>query len=125
MIPACIPFADYFSRAFAAFPDSPQFEQGEQCHSFRVREQLPSEYGNRPPTKDGYIYGFSHFTQKRDESSKRGYRQVGALDPPDECILAETFSVLLSFSHNINILHSSRHLSTSWDHCFKNMARLC
>ena len=75
-----------FHRAFAAFPDSPQFEQGEQCHSFRVREQLTSENDKRPATKDGYIYGFSHFTQKRDESSKRGYRQVSALCPSGECI---------------------------------------
>ncbi|KXN88654.1 Protein DENND6A [Leucoagaricus sp. SymC.cos] len=62
--------------AFAAFPDSPQFDQGTQCYSFRLREQLSSDYDpKRPATKDGYIYGFSHFTQKRDETSKRGYRQ--------------------------------------------------
>jgi hypothetical protein len=29
-----------------------------------------------PATKDGYIYGFFHFTQKRDRSSRRGYFQV-------------------------------------------------
>lgn len=114
-----------FHRAFAAFPDSPQFEQGEQWHSFRVREQLTSENNKRPATKDGYIYGFSHFTQKRDESSKRGYRQVSALCPFGECILAETFSILLSSLRNTNILHSSRHSLTFLDHCFRNMARQC
>ncbi|KAG6874581.1 hypothetical protein C0992_007411, partial [Termitomyces sp. T32_za158] len=30
----------------------------------------------RPPTKDGFIYGFSHFTQKKNPNSKRGYEQV-------------------------------------------------
>ena len=68
------------SRAFAAFPDSPQFDQGTQCHSFRIRERLSSTYDSkRPATNDGYIYGFSHFTQKRDETSKRGYQQVSPL----------------------------------------------
>ncbi|XP_006459032.1 hypothetical protein AGABI2DRAFT_200957 [Agaricus bisporus var. bisporus H97] len=62
--------------AFSAFPDSPQFDQGSQCHSFCLREQLSSAYDTkRPATVDGYIYGFSHFTQKRDKASKRGYLQ--------------------------------------------------
>ncbi|TRM56430.1 hypothetical protein BD626DRAFT_575754 [Schizophyllum amplum] len=46
--------------AFSSFPDSAQFEQGSQAHSFRIREDetmdVPSE--KRPPTIDGYIYGF-------------------------------------------------------------------
>ncbi|KAF8333860.1 hypothetical protein F5887DRAFT_991661 [Amanita rubescens] len=64
--------------AFSAFPDSPQFDQGSQVHSFRIREPLQSlatEHSKRLPTKDGFIYGYSHFTQKRDPSSKRGYCQ--------------------------------------------------
>lgn len=49
--------------AFAAFPDSLQFEQGAQVHSFRVR------------TSEGFLCGFSHFNQQRNTESKRGYRQ--------------------------------------------------
>ncbi|CAA7266811.1 unnamed protein product [Cyclocybe aegerita] len=63
--------AETETLAFCAFPDSMQFDQGSQTHSFRIREQSQS----RPPTKDGFIYGFSHFTQKRDSTSKRGYQQ--------------------------------------------------
>ncbi|KAF5379809.1 hypothetical protein D9615_005688 [Tricholomella constricta] len=62
--------------AFSSFPDSLQFDQGSQSHSFRVREQLGSMHAEkRPPTKDGFIYGYSHFTQKRVSTSKRGYEQ--------------------------------------------------
>lgn len=66
-----------FNSAFCALPDSVQFDQGSETHSFRIREQLttvPSD--NRPPNKDGFIYGFSHFIRRRDPSSKRGYQQV-------------------------------------------------
>lgn len=76
-----ISLSNVFS-AFSAFPDSPQFDQGSQVHSFRIREQLQSlaaEHSKRPPTKDGFVYGYSHFTQKRDPSSKRGYCQVRCL----------------------------------------------
>ncbi|KAJ7230450.1 hypothetical protein GGX14DRAFT_486146 [Mycena pura] len=62
--------------AFSAFPDSPQFEDGSQNHSFRIREhpwRLPDE--RRPAAKDGFLYGFAHFTQRKDASSKRGYEQ--------------------------------------------------
>ncbi|KAF8969105.1 hypothetical protein BDZ97DRAFT_264108 [Flammula alnicola] len=62
--------------AFCAFPDSMQFDQGSQTHSFRIRARLkilsPQQ---RPPTLDGFIYGFSHFIQRRNSSSKRGYSQ--------------------------------------------------
>jgi hypothetical protein len=104
--------------AFSAFPDSPQFDQGSQMHSFRIREQIatdvdppppppphntnsdsntnpnantkddPSSTSNtnsdqaririkrRPKTVDGFIYGYAHFTQRREASQKRGYTQV-------------------------------------------------
>ncbi|KDR78789.1 hypothetical protein GALMADRAFT_118246 [Galerina marginata CBS 339.88] len=62
--------------AFCAFPDSALFDQGSQTHSFRIREQTVTlSPDKRPPTKDGFIYGFSHFIQRRDSSSKRGYQQ--------------------------------------------------
>ncbi|KAF6759851.1 hypothetical protein DFP72DRAFT_806147 [Ephemerocybe angulata] len=58
--------------AFLAFPDSLQFDQGSQVHSFRIRK---SDETTGPKTLDGFVYGFSHFTQKRDAASKRGYQQ--------------------------------------------------
>ncbi|KAJ6594236.1 hypothetical protein B0H19DRAFT_1012366 [Mycena capillaripes] len=62
--------------AFSAFPDSPQFEDGSQDHSFRIRESpLPLPGDRRPAPKDGFMYGFAHFTQRKDASSKRGYEQ--------------------------------------------------
>ena len=70
------------TSAFSAFPDSPQFEQGSQTHSFRIRVHNPTEdkllrpSDHRPQTEDGFLYGFSQFTQRRDATSKRGYQQV-------------------------------------------------
>ncbi|EPT05662.1 hypothetical protein FOMPIDRAFT_1013359 [Fomitopsis schrenkii] len=67
--------------SFSAFPDSPQFEQGSQTHSFRIRVRNPVEdkllrsSDRRPQTEDGFLYGFSQFTQRRDATSKRGYQQ--------------------------------------------------
>ena len=70
--------ADHFLySAFSAFPDSFQFDQGSQNHSFRIREELKDlANGRRPLSVDGFIYGFAHFTQRRDSTSKRGYSQV-------------------------------------------------
>ncbi|KZT73133.1 DUF1630-domain-containing protein [Daedalea quercina L-15889] len=67
--------------AFSSFPDSLQFEQGSQTHSFRIRVHNPVEdkllrpSKQRPQTEDGFLYGFSQFTQRRDANSKRGYQQ--------------------------------------------------
>ncbi|KIJ67039.1 hypothetical protein HYDPIDRAFT_174305 [Hydnomerulius pinastri MD-312] len=68
--------------AFSSFPDSLQFEQGTEIHSFRIRvypksseEVLSERNAMRPEPLDGFIYGFSHFCQKKDSTSKRGYQQ--------------------------------------------------
>ncbi|EIN04033.1 DUF1630-domain-containing protein [Punctularia strigosozonata HHB-11173 SS5] len=58
--------------AFSSFPDSLQFAEGVMDHSFRIRD---SGTRSGPADIDGFIYGFSHFTQHRDSSSKRGYLQ--------------------------------------------------
>lgn len=61
-------------------------------HSFRIREQLPSQTRRasmsekRPPSVDGFVYGFSHFNQRKDASSKRGYEQVISDDLPIYCV---------------------------------------
>lgn len=70
------------ARAFSAFPDSAQFREGSQTHSFRIREQIPPlgapslSTDTRPPPVDGFLYGYSHFNQRKDAASKRGYVQV-------------------------------------------------
>jgi hypothetical protein len=77
---------DFFS-AFSAFPDSPQFREGSSIHSFRIRERTipslsrPATSADRPELRDGFMYGYSYFNQKRDTSSKRGYSQVHILHP--------------------------------------------
>ncbi|KZT20425.1 DUF1630-domain-containing protein [Neolentinus lepideus HHB14362 ss-1] len=66
--------------AFSSFPDCPQFEEGTQSHSFRLRDNTVTRHTrpghvDRPPPIDGFLYGFSHFSQYKDTSSKRGYSQ--------------------------------------------------
>ncbi|KIP11168.1 hypothetical protein PHLGIDRAFT_114828 [Phlebiopsis gigantea 11061_1 CR5-6] len=70
---------DLQSFAFSSFPDSPQLDSGSYIHSYRIRQ--PSSLAQsddaheRYCSQDGFIYGFSHFTQRRDSTSKRGYQQ--------------------------------------------------
>ncbi|KAG2140148.1 hypothetical protein DEU56DRAFT_972326 [Suillus clintonianus] len=68
--------------AFSSFPDSLQFEQGSEVHSFRIRDLGASDKGidadtnSKPDSIDGYLYGYSHFSQRKDNTSKRGYQQT-------------------------------------------------
>ncbi|KAF8630254.1 hypothetical protein AX15_003031 [Amanita polypyramis BW_CC] len=114
--------AESENLAFSAFPDSPQFEQGSQVHSFRIREQvqsLPEEHPKRRPTLDGFIYGYSHFTQKRDPSSKRGYRQCSTVIltqlqyPAFFTRLASIFGPLYD-AHGPPMLESACHNLAMW-----------
>ncbi|GLB40135.1 putative stabilization of polarity axis [Lyophyllum shimeji] len=73
--PSMVLPAEAENLAFSSFPDSLQFDQGSQCHSFRIRELNSVHAEKRPPTKDGFIYGHAYFTQRRDSASKRGYEQ--------------------------------------------------
>ncbi|KAI0087267.1 DUF1630-domain-containing protein [Irpex rosettiformis] len=66
--------------AFSSFPDSPQAESGSYIHSFRIRcpasvAQAAMDEITPGAEVDGFIYGFAHFTQRRDPKSKRGYQQ--------------------------------------------------
>ncbi|GJE96572.1 hypothetical protein PsYK624_127700 [Phanerochaete sordida] len=70
--------AETTNLAFASFPDSPQTASGSYIHSFRIR--LPQSLAHSQNVRDhsaqdGFVYGFSHFTQRRDSTSKRGYQQ--------------------------------------------------
>ncbi|KAF9500004.1 hypothetical protein BDN71DRAFT_1257282 [Pleurotus eryngii] len=93
--------SDVSNIAFSSFPDSPQFEEGRQIHSFRLHlthstltpsPRIPSPSTSSlstpvmipssaiipdyPTTSQPlFINGFSYFTQCRDPSSRRGYRQ--------------------------------------------------
>lgn len=78
----CLNELIYSQSAFSAFPDSLQFDQGTEVHSFRIRV-YPSSSNEpcggtlKPPEPlDGFMYGYSYFSQTRDSSSKRGYKQV-------------------------------------------------
>ncbi|PSR72943.1 hypothetical protein PHLCEN_2v11180 [Hermanssonia centrifuga] len=109
--------------AFSSFPDSPQSESGSYIHSFRIRHPEISASDpppkNSPVTKDGFIYGFSHFTQRRDPTSKRGYQQRSLV------ILSQheypsLFYTLLSYlgqsflSHGGPMLEVACHNIASW-----------
>ncbi|KAG7089935.1 hypothetical protein E1B28_011565 [Marasmius oreades] len=60
--------------AFAAFPDSLQFDQGSQNHSFRIHAHAGNAEQS-PVSLDGFMYGYSHFIQRRDSKARRGYEQ--------------------------------------------------
>ncbi|KAF9509813.1 hypothetical protein BS47DRAFT_1396546 [Hydnum rufescens UP504] len=68
--------------AFSSFPDSASFDTGSELHSFRIPDSvslrpdpLMSPDDTRPPSSDGFLYGYVFFYQRRDSSSKRGYLQ--------------------------------------------------
>ncbi|KAJ7086181.1 hypothetical protein B0H15DRAFT_782487 [Mycena belliarum] len=107
--------------AFSAFPDSPQFEDGSQNHSFRVREQdLSLQSGRRPAAaKDGFMYGFAHFTQRKDASSKRGYEQrslVVLTHHPFPAFFARITALLgpLFQQHGLPMLEAACHNIATW-----------
>ncbi|KAF9007539.1 hypothetical protein BDQ17DRAFT_1238106 [Cyathus striatus] len=106
--------------AFSAFPDSLQFDQGSQCHSFRVREQLRAiDDSKRPATIDGFIYGYSHFTQRKDPSLKRGYQQRSLVIltqyqyPALFTSIARIFGPLYQ-SHGTPMLEAACHNIATW-----------
>lgn len=95
--------------AFCAFPDSVQFDQGSQTHSFRVRG----------PSPDGFVYGFSHFVQKRDPTSKRGYSQRSVVFltqfqyPALYSSLSDIFGPLFAL-HGLPMLEAACHNIATW-----------
>lgn len=96
------------NSAFSSFPDSLQFDQGSQIHSFRIREEaisIPSE--KRPASIDGFIYGFSHFTQRRDSTSKRGYEQVIVTDDHVHVVFLIEYPVAFSCDPHPSSISSS------------------
>ncbi|KAG6853479.1 hypothetical protein C0991_004095 [Blastosporella zonata] len=112
--------AEAENLAFSSFPDSLQFDQGSQSHSFRIREQLNSiNAEKRPPTKDGFIYGYSHFTQKKDATSKRGYEQRSVVILTQHQFPA-LFSLLISIfgplfhQHGLPMLEAACQNIASW-----------
>ncbi|KAF8896541.1 hypothetical protein BD779DRAFT_1608730 [Infundibulicybe gibba] len=106
--------------AFSAFPDSLQFEQGSQIHSFRIREHLTStDNQKRSQSVDGYIYGFSHFTQRRDPSSRRGYQQQSVVVLTQHPYPALFYSIISTFGplfqkHGIPMAEAAGHNIATW-----------
>ncbi|KAF9647157.1 DUF1630-domain-containing protein [Thelephora ganbajun] len=114
--------------AFSSFPDSAQFDQGSRIHSFRIRETDHTKNDTlrndraRPLSNDGFIYGYSHFTQKRDRSFKRGYKQ-GSLVLLSQFPYPTLFTELIStlgpafLTHGGPMLEAVCHNIASWpDH---------
>ncbi|KAF9065860.1 hypothetical protein BDP27DRAFT_1228430 [Rhodocollybia butyracea] len=106
--------------AFGAFPDSLQFDEGSQIHSFRIRgEKISVSSEKRPASIDGFIYGFSHFTQKRDPTSKRGYEQRSVVILTSHPYPA-FFSAILSIfgplfqEHGAPMLEAACHNIATW-----------
>jgi len=111
--------------AFSSFPDSLQFDQGSQVHSFRIRDvdssQEPQSQSNdkRPVSEDGFIYGYSYFTQRRDESSKRGYQQrsIVVLTHLQYPALFSSLATMLGEkyqTHDVATLEIAFHNITNW-----------
>ncbi|KAJ6570082.1 hypothetical protein DFH09DRAFT_1362744, partial [Mycena vulgaris] len=105
--------------AFSAFPDSPQFEDGSQDHSFCIRDHALSLGDRRPAAKDGFIYGFAHFTQRKDSSTKRGYEQrslVILTHHPYPAFFARITALLgpLFQEHGLPMLEAACHNIATW-----------
>ncbi|KAJ6608667.1 hypothetical protein B0H10DRAFT_1815325 [Mycena sp. CBHHK59/15] len=103
--------------AFSAFPDSPQFEDGSQDHSFRIREHPLAL--RRATSTDGFMYGFAHFTQRKDAASKRGYEQrslVILTHHPYPALFARITTILgpLFQEHGLPMLEAACHNIATW-----------
>lgn len=111
--------------AFSAFPDSLQFDQGTEVHSFRIRvyPSSPNEPCGgtlKPPEPlDGFMYGYSYFSQTRDSGSKRGYKQLSLVllaYHQYPALFTSVVSKLGPFfqTHGITILETACHNIANW-----------
>ncbi|KDQ59072.1 hypothetical protein JAAARDRAFT_192624 [Jaapia argillacea MUCL 33604] len=116
--------SDSENIAFSSFPDSPQFDQGSQCHSFRIRdsghveERALRNFGRGAPS-DGFVYGYCHFTQQRDSTSKRGYRQTSLViltHHPYPALFQTIISILgpMYQQHGSPMLETACHNIANW-----------
>ncbi|KAJ3744021.1 hypothetical protein DFH05DRAFT_1525026 [Lentinula detonsa] len=106
--------------AFSSFPDSLQFDQGSQIHSFQIRgEKISTSSEKRPASIEEFIYGFSYFTQKRDSTLKRGYEQRSVVFLTSNPFPA-FFSTILSIfgpmfqEHGTPMLEAACHNIATW-----------
>ncbi|KAJ3712173.1 hypothetical protein C8R42DRAFT_687227 [Lentinula raphanica] len=106
--------------AFSSFPDSLQFDQGFQIHSFQIRgEKISTSSDKRPADIGEFIYGFSYFTQKRDTTLKRGYEQRSVVFLTSHPFPA-FFSAILSIfgpllnEHGTPMLEAACHNIATW-----------
>ncbi|KAJ3831204.1 hypothetical protein F5878DRAFT_636381 [Lentinula raphanica] len=107
------------SSAFSSFPNSLQFDQGFQIHSFQIRGENISSTDKRPADIGEFIYGFSYFTQKRDTTLKRGYEQRSVVFLTSHPFPA-FFSAILSIfgpllnEHGTPMLKAACHNIATW-----------
>ncbi|KAI9061000.1 DUF1630-domain-containing protein [Trametes sanguinea] len=122
--PLSLSHAEAQNIAFSAFPDSSDFEEGSQTHSFRIRlrdseGQVWGTEAPRPATVDSFIYGFSCFTRTKDASSKRGYQQTSTV-VLTHLAYPSLFYTLISklgpsfMSHGGPMLEAACHNIASW-----------
>ncbi|KAG1733582.1 uncharacterized protein EDB91DRAFT_1299812 [Suillus paluster] len=124
--PLCLTPAEKENIAFSSFPDSLQFEQGSEVHSFRIQDLGAStkdvglDNGNsRSGSIDGYLYGYSHFSQRRDNTSKRGYQQTSLvlLSHQQYPALLTTLIMKLGplfLTHGVPMLETACHNIANW-----------
>jgi len=110
--------------AFSSFPDSLRSDEGSQFHSFRIRDhgsrtELSALSVQRPEALDGFLYGYAHFCQRRDTSSKRGYSQRSVVlltqlqYPALFTEIIRRFGLLYD-KHGTGILESALHNIAQW-----------
>ncbi|KAI0787907.1 hypothetical protein C8Q74DRAFT_1254742 [Fomes fomentarius] len=123
--PLCLSNSEAQNIAFSSFPDSSNFEEGSQTHSFRIRPREPvqgEEWDNgtpRPATVDGFIYGFSCFTRTKDASSERGYQQTSIVILTHLAYPALFYTLIFKLapsfmSHGGPMLEAACHNIASW-----------
>ncbi|KAI0035421.1 hypothetical protein K488DRAFT_76661 [Vararia minispora EC-137] len=111
--------------AFSSFPDSPQFREGCSIHSFRIRvrpsplSSRSSVLSDRPELRDGFMYGYSYFSQRKDLTSRRGYSQWSIVILSQHPFVALFSSVIASLgplyhAHGEAILEVASHNIASW-----------
>ncbi|KIY68703.1 DUF1630-domain-containing protein [Cylindrobasidium torrendii FP15055 ss-10] len=100
--------AEVENITFSSFPDSPQFEQGSQSHSFRIRD-----------SQGAYINGFVYFTQRRNAALKRGYEQRSVVIltqheyPTLFAAMSSVFGPLFA-QHDVPMLETACHNIATW-----------
>ncbi|KAH7105578.1 hypothetical protein BKA62DRAFT_754732 [Auriculariales sp. MPI-PUGE-AT-0066] len=104
--------------AFSAFPDASATEAFSEVHSFRIRYvsgSVPEHAGSQ----DGFLNGFSHFTQRRDQQIRRGYFQRAVVMLTHHAFPSLFTSLVcrlapMYFEHGTAMLETACHNIANW-----------